>query len=487
MHAPRRRALAVCTVLAAAATALAPAAVAADGGAGAAAASQLAARTAVHCSDGRLQLILENRSDSARTFTVTGPDGDHRYTREVPAGGSGQLEWTRPAGAHYTLETTAPGGFRRTESGTVDCGLAQGTPQLNTTRLFGTDTVFRGLLGADGKEYDGTARSVRIPAMAVTNDGTILAAADARVDGSSDLPANIQVGLRRSTDNGATWSEPRIVAHAGSTDSGTGDSSLLVDRETGRVFLFYNHGRPGTGFFEENPADGGQRLMYMTSDDDGATWSEPVDVTPQVRQPDWKNQFASSGHGIQTDTGRLLQPVVHRDTKGTTRTGNLVSDDHGKTWRAGAAAGTDVNESKAVQRSTGEIVQNMRHNSGGARYYATSPDGEGPFTAMTRAAALPDPGNNGDEISFLEPAAGTPGRTRTALFSNTATTSGRNELTLRLSEDDGASWPRQAVVKSGPAGYSTLAVLRDGTIGDLYEVGDTGGIHFARLSRDHLD
>ena len=444
---------------------------------------QLSARTAVDCSKGALQLILENHSDAAVTFTVAGPDGGGTYTREVAANGSTELRWTRDKGAAFTLKATAPGGFQRTESGKVSCGLGSGTPQMNTTQLFSTDTVFKGLLGADGKEYDGKAKSVRIPSMAVTNDGTILAAADARVDGKADLPANIQVGLRRSTDNGATWTDPQIVAHADRTDTGTGDSSLLVDRETGRVFLFYNFARPGTGFFEDS--EEGQQLTYITSDDNGATWSKPVTMNDQVKQPGWKNQFLSSGHGIQTDKGRLVQPVVYRDDKGT-HTGNLVSDDHGKTWKAGSTAGTDVNESKAIQRGSGALTQNMRHNSGGARYYATSPDGTAPFGAMTRADALPDPGNNGDEISYLKPAAGKPGLTKTALFSNTATTSGRNELTVRMSEDDGANWSRRAVVKPGAAGYSTLSVLKDGSVGDLYEVGDTGGVYFTRLTTDWL-
>lgn len=480
MHVPRisRRALAALTVTAAAGTALVPvtAQAAADP-------AQLSARTAVQCGEGQLQVILENRSGADVDFTVTGPEDGATTTRTVKANASQELHWTRAQGSAYRIQATAPGGFQRTESGKISCGLGSGTPQLNTTKLFSTDTVFKGLLGADGKEYDGKAKSVRIPAMATTNDGTILAATDARVDGSGDLPGNIQVGLRRSTDNGATWSDPTIVAHADKTDTGTGDSSLLVDRESGKVFLFYNHAKPGTGFGTDHPE--GQQLTYVSSDDNGQSWSQPVNLNPQVKQAGWKNQFLSSGHGIQTDKGRLLQPVVYRDDTGT-HTGNIVSDDGGENWKFGAPAGKDVNESKAVQRSTGEITQNMRHNAGGARYYATSPDGTAPFTGMTKSEALPDPGNNGDEISHLKPGAGTPGLTKTTLHSNTATTSGRDELTVRLSEDDGANWPNRAVIKSGAAGYSTMSVLQDGSIGNLYEVGDTGGIYFARLSKSWL-
>ncbi|NGO69900.1 sialidase family protein [Streptomyces boncukensis] len=449
-------------------------------GAARAAERPYAARVGVDCTQGRLVLTLENRSARAASFTVTGPERGQRAAPEVAAGRAAAVRWSLPPGTPYALRVSGPGGFRAAERGRAACGLRAGTPGMNTTRLFTTRTVFRGMLADDGAERPGTAASVRIPALAATNSGTLLAAVDARVDGPSDLPADIQVGLRRSTDGGATWSPPEIVAHAESTRDGTGDSSLLVDRATGRVFLFYNYGPPGTNFFAGNTKSG--RVLYRTSDDDGRTWSPPVDVTPGVKDPSWAKLFAASGHGIQTSTGRLVQPLVYRDERRATHAANLISDDHGKTWRTGAAAGTGVNESKPVQRgATGALAQNMRHNEGGARHYATSPDGARPFGPMTRSALLVDPGNNADEISHLRPGPGLPGLTRDVLFSNTASAERRHELTVRYSRDDGASWPYRAVLKPGLAGYSALAVLRDGTVGCLYEVGATGGIHFSRF------
>ncbi|GAA2074789.1 hypothetical protein GCM10009801_28990 [Streptomyces albiaxialis] len=465
-----------CVAVAATVGAVVPAAAADEG-------SPLAARTSVDCDRDELRLTLENRTGKARTFTVTGPRTGTRSTREVAPGGSTAVRWALPDGARYTLRVTAPGGFRTDDAGRASCGLRPGTPGMNTTRLFSTDAPFQEMLHDDGRERPGTARSVRIPALAVTNSGTLLAVTDARVDGPPDLPADIQLGLRRSTDDGATWSAPRIAVHAASTRHGTGDSSLLVDRVTGRVFLFYNYARPGTGFFERNAKS--MRVMYVTSDDDGRTWSRPVDLTPRVKKPGWTKLFASSGHGIQLRSGRLVQPLVHRDARGTYAE-NIVSDDHGRTWRTGALAGSAVNESKPVQRSTGVLAQNMRHNGKGARYYAVSPDGTRPFGPMRRADALPDPANNADEISYLRPVPGRPGLTRTVLFSNTASATRRHELTVRLSRDDGAHWPYRAVLKPGRAGYSAMAVLRDGSVGCLYEVGDTGGIYFARFTPEWL-
>lgn len=456
----------------------------------AAAPEDLSARIAGDCSQHRLQLLLTNNSDDEQTFTVEGPVGSSETTRKVAAGGNTELHWTMAEGSAYRVRTTAPGGFQETRSGTLNCGLRSGTPQMNTTELFSTRTEFKGLLGADGREYDGTVKSVRIPAMAVTGDGTVLAVTDARVDGSADLPNNIQAALRRSTDNGATWSEPEIVHHAETIKEGTGDTSLVVDRETNRVFLFFNYGPEGTGFFnrdsDSNSADDPNTLhaQYISSDDNGKSWSDPVELNPQIKGASWKNLFLSSGHGIQTSEGRLVQPVVFRDDKGTHAT-NIVSDDHGRTWKAGATAGSDVNESKAVERGSGKLVQNMRHNSAKARQYAESTDGTAPFSEMS-ASALADPGVNADEIAHLRPVAGKPGLTKSLLFSNPASTSARDDLTVRTSSDDGASWSDGALIKPGAAGYSTMAVLEDGSVANLYEVGGTGGIFFSRFTTDWL-
>lgn len=456
----------------------------------AAAPEELSARIAADCSQNRLQVLLTNGSDAEQTFTVEGPTGSSETTRTVAAGGSAELHWTMAEGSDYRVRTTAPGGFQETRTGKLSCGLGSGTPQMNTTELFSTRTKFKGLLGADGQEYDGTAKSVRIPAMAVTNDGTVLAVTDARVDGSADLPNNIQVGLRRSTDNGATWSDPQIVHHAETTKEGTGDTSLVVDRETNRVFLFFNHGPEGTGFFnkdsDSNAADDPNTLhaQYISSDDNGKSWSDPVELNPSIKGASWKNLFLSSGHGIQTSEGRLVQPVVFRDDKGTHAT-NIVSDDHGKTWKAGATAGSDVNESKALERGSGKLVQNMRHNSAKARQYAESTDGTAPFGEMS-ASTLADPGVNADEIANLRPTAGKPGLTKSLLFSNPASTTARDDLTVRTSSDDGASWSDGALIKSGAAGYSTMSVLEDGSVANLYEVGGTGGIFFSRFTTDWL-
>ncbi|MFG3704665.1 exo-alpha-sialidase [Micromonospora sp. NPDC047670] len=456
----------------------------------------MSALVSVDCTAGRLQLALENRTATSRTFTVTWPGrSGSPWTRTVAAGGNTVHFWTVPPGTAYELRTTATG-FDTTHRGTATCGLSPGTPRLNHTTLMSSGTVIRGLNGPNGR-YDGTAASVRIPGLAVTGNGTVIAVADARVDGSYDLGGgtnNIQLAMTRSTDGGRTFEQPRVILAPPTTSEGVGDPSLLVDRVTGTVYCFYTYSpRPGISFWSgasgSNAADdpNSLHLRYVTSTDHGATWSAPVELNPAVKDPAWRQVFFSSGHGIQTSSGRLVQPIAYRDAAGTSHAANVYSDDHGRTWRRGGSAGANVNESKAVERGTGAIAQNMRHNSTRNRHYSTSADGGATFGATTASAELTDPLCNADELSYLTPAQvgpnGAPVRTRTALFSNNAHPTARENLTVRLSTDDGASWPARALVRPGAAGYSTMAVLANGEVGNLYEIG-AGQIVFARFTVD---
>lgn len=332
----------------------------------------------------------------------------------------------------------------------------------------------------------------RIPALAVADDGTLLASYDARIDAAHDLPGNIDVMLRRSRDMGRTWSAPQRVVHYGD-GIGAGDSSLLVDRATGRVFLFYAYAPRGVGFATSqagNAADDTRTLhpRYVWSDDNGATWHGPRDLIAAIKSPAWKGMFATSGHGIQlfddrAARGRLIQPYVFRGPDNLDHAVDIYSDDHGATWKAGVPIGDNLDESKAVELADGTVMENMRSSDPRvhARVVARSHDGGIHFGPAMPEPRLPDPHNNGDIIRVAPHAATRQANAHWLLFSNTADPRARRKLTVRLSCNDGRSWGAGRVLDAGDAMYSAMARLPDGSFGIFYEDG-TGSLSFARFN-----
>ena len=199
----------------------------------------------------------------------------------------------------------------------------------------------------------------RIPALAVTNDGTLIAVCDARVSRGDDLPNNIDLVMRRSFDNGKTWTPSQVIVDYPG-ERGAGDSSLLVDRQTGTIWLFYAYGPEGIGSATSQPGLDGPtlRLHLRHSDDDGKSWSEAIDINPQVKDPAWKAVWPSPGSGFQAKSGRLYFPM---NRLSDTFYSHLVySDDHGKSWNITPPAGQHTNESMAVERADGSLMINMR-------------------------------------------------------------------------------------------------------------------------------
>ncbi|NGN67944.1 exo-alpha-sialidase [Streptomyces sp. A7024] len=304
----------------------------------------------------------------------------------------------------------------------------------------------------------------RIPALAKTTKGTLLASYDARPT-LADLPGNIGVVIRRSTDGGTTWQPQRIV-RKDPAPQGYGDPSLLVDRETGRIFLFYaasvNQGFAGSATGNDESDPDVLQADYSYSDDDGLTWKHER-ITADIKNPAWGGVFAASGEGIQvrhgTYKGRLIQQyAIRRD--GTNYAVSAYSDDHGATWRTGTPVGPG-DENKTVELSDGRIMLNNR--AAPYRTVAYSTDGGATYSPLKQDTELPDPANNGSITRFAPNVAASHPRASWLLFSNTANSAGRSNLTVRLSCDNGENWPIRRTVESGSAGYSTLTPLTDGT------------------------
>ena len=340
---------------------------------------------------------------------------------------------------------------------------------------------------------DAGVHTYRIPALAVANDGTLIAAFDARNDSPNDLPGNIDVMVRLSRDLGRSWSPSRRVVDFDSGRGG-GDPSLLVDRVTGRVFLFYEYAPPGTGLFKSNAdRDSASTATVhphvIWSDDAGASWQGPRDLIASLKPAAATGMFATSGHGIQLSEhspapGRLLQPYAWLDAERRMHAANAYSDDHGATWRLGASLGTGLDENKAVELAEGRVMQNIRayEKARMHRLVAVSRDGGISFEPAVEDPRLPDPRNNADIIRVAPDAPAGSREARMLLFSNTADETRRVNLTVRLSCDSGRSWPVSKVVHAGPAMYSVMARLPDGTFGMLYENGNAQGITFVRFN-----
>ncbi len=333
----------------------------------------------------------------------------------------------------------------------------------------------------------------RIPALTRTNAGTLIAAYDGRPT-DADVPSNIALVVRRSADGGATWSERQVVRYEPGV-RGYGDPSLLVDRTTGRIFLFHvasvNQGfaRSAVGNDEDDPNV--LQMDYSYSDDDGRSWRHER-ITREAKNPAWGGLFASSGEGIQIRRGayaaRLLQQYAIRH-EGGIWAASLYSDDHGKTWRFGTLVGPGMDENKTVELSDGTILLNSRAP-GGFRKVARSTDGGITYTGLRQETALVDPTNNASIVRFdLDAPPGSPAA-RQLLFSNTEHPSRRRNLTVKMSCDDGETWPVRRTVEAGPSAYSTLTPLGGGRFGLLYEAADESGrvvaIRFVVLDRAWL-
>jgi len=337
---------------------------------------------------------------------------------------------------------------------------AEGEPYFHSQPIFEA--------GRDGY------RCYRIPAIAVAPKGAILAAAAGRYDSHRDW-ANNDLMLRRSTDGGETWEEQQILVNDGVNT--VDNPCFIVDAKNGEVHLMYQIRY--------------ERAYVKTSRDDGASWSPPREVTSafnEFRKRDgykWKVIAMGPGHGITLRSGRLVVPVwlatdkKHRPSISAT----VYSDDRGKTWHAGdvIVETTDEtpnpSETELVELSDGRVLANVRNESKRfRRLFSISADGATGWSKPEFQEALYEPICMGGNATITD----ADGRTTALLYSypNSGPGTGptgkegnreRRNLTVRLSDDDGKSWPTSRVLDEGPSGYSDMAVGPDGTIYLLYE------------------
>jgi sialidase-1 len=338
-------------------------------------------------------------------------------------------------------------------------------------------------------------KSYRIPAIIGLPNGDLLAFAEGRVHGSGDF-GDINIVMKRSSDKGNTWGVLQQVAEFDSLQAG--NPAPVVDLTDplypkGRIFLFYNTGNNHEG--EVRKGHGYKQVWYKTSTDNGNTWSEPIDITTQVHRPlqpqlnaaynfpeDWRTYANTPGHAMQFQKGRYKGRIfvsANHSAGGPQNAGRdydahgFYTSDHGKTFQLGASINKPgSNESMATELSQSKLMMNSRNQSGDvkARIVSISSDGGASWDTTWFDQTLVDPVNQGSILTLCNKK-----KNSILAFCNAADTKRRDNLTLRISFDEGKTWKKKFVIakstdnKGDYAAYSDIIKISKKKIGILYE------------------
>lgn len=342
----------------------------------------------------------------------------------------------------------------------------------------------------------------RIPAIILAGNGDLLAFAEGRVDGCSDF-GNVDIVMKRSKDDGLSWGPLEVVVDNAGLQAGNPAPVLdQLDQRfpEGRIFLCYNTGNNHE--WENRQGNGLREVWFITSTDQGQTWSSPVNITLEVHRPnqpevnpeynfeeDWRSYAITPGHALQLSRGkhqgRLFFPANHSvgeplDGFNEYRAHAFYSDDHGASWElSNSIQWPSSNESIAVELPDGSVMQNIRQQNGESRnrIVALSSDGGASWDSVYLDTALITPVCQASLLDFVTPAG-----EAVILFSNPASKEKRVNMTVKMSRDDGKTWPVSRRVRSGASAYSDLVIQADQNIGLLYEHGNDGGIYYAHFN-----
>ena len=344
------------------------------------------------------------------------------------------------------------------------------------------DITHRMAVGVRHAGNDGSA-SFRIPGLVTTNKGTLLGVYDVRYNSSVDLQEYVDVGLSRSTDGGKSWEKMRLPLSLGEygglpkAQNGVGDPSILVDTQTNTVWVVaaWTHGMGNQrAWWSSHPGmdiNHTAQLVLAKSTDDGKTWSKPINITEQVKDPSWYFLLQGPGRGITMSDGTLVFPTQFIDSTRIPNAGIMYSKDRGKTWKMHHLARTNTTEAQVAEIEPGVLMLNMRDNRGGSRAVALTKDLGKTWTEHPSSRkALQEPVCMASLIHV--DAKDNILNKDLLLFSNPDTTKGRNHITIKASLDKGLTWLPEHQIMLDEAegwGYSCLTMIDKETIGILYE------------------
>lgn len=351
-------------------------------------------------------------------------------------------------------------------------------------------------------------KSYRIPAIVAFSNKNIIAIAEGRVHNAGDF-GDIDLVMKSSDDGGKTWGVLRKIVDVGNLQAG--NPAPVIDWEDprypkGRLFLFYNVGNNHEG--EVRKGNGYRTVWYVSSVDFGKSWSDPKEITTEVHRPnkpdvnaawqfkeDWRSYANTPGHAIQIKKGkykgRIFVPANHsagepQASAKDYQAHGYFTDNHGESFQLGETVPyLGSNESTAAELSKGRIMMNSRNQQGNerARIISISADGGATWDTTYVDYQLPDPVNEGSILTIGE----TRGKNILA-FSNAADQKYRDNLTLRISFDDGSTWTRSIVVDKSTlnytgdwAAYSDIVAVGKSHIGILYEKDNYENIVFKRV------
>ena len=318
----------------------------------------------------------------------------------------------------------------------------------------------------------------RIPALLSLDDGVLLAVNDKRKFNETDLPEDIDIVVRRSTDYGRTWSEPTTLIEGQGRGRGYGDPALVQAASGDVLCAFAGH----NGYFQSTATEP-IRMFVSRSHDEGLSWTAPVDITATAwdAASSYRAAFVASGNGLRLSegahAGRLLFAVAML-RKGQNVSDNYVlySDDDGMSWQRSQLAFSGGDEAKLIQLADGRVLISVRRQ--GARGWNTSDDGGEHWGEQGLWGDLMANACNGDMLRLDD----------STLLHSLPHSMERRDVSVFTSTDEGRSWGRPVLVTSGPSVYSSMTLLADGSIGFYVERNPTGAcqLWYYRFNREWL-